>query len=77
MADMDKVPDMEMEMTDSHSPPELNDKRHGFLSRQRFVKDETVLARFGKRQQLRVRNSNHDTARAMRMLMHVHREALA
>lgn len=59
---------MEMELAESHSsppndkgptfseissPPE-NDKRPGLFNRQRTSKDESVIARFGKRQQLRV-----------------------
>ena len=75
MANMDKVPDMEMEMTNSHSPPEMEDKRHGFFSRQGFVKDETVLARFGKRQQLRVRVSVTVVIAMIDILNDVFREA--
>lgn len=57
-----------MELAESHSPlgndkgpsysetnsPPDKDKRPGFFGRQQFVKDEAVIARFGKRQQLRV-----------------------
>ena len=45
---------MELELEESASLPD----RNTVLSRQRkFDKDEAVLARFGKRQQLRVSNA--------------------
>jgi len=44
---------MDMELAESQSPPD-NDKSPGFYDRQRTIKDESVIARFGKRQQLHV-----------------------
>jgi len=41
------------EYSENDSPPDSN-KNHGLLNRQRFIKDETVIARFGKRQQFQV-----------------------
>ena len=42
---------MEIELTEHPTPPE---KDPVVTSQRRFIKDEAVLARFGKRQQLRV-----------------------
>ena len=42
---------MEIELTDRPTQPE---KGQGRTSQRRFVKDEAIIARFGKRQQLRV-----------------------
>ncbi len=44
---------MDMEFAEIPSPPD-NDKSPGFYDRQRTIKDESVIARFGKRQQLHV-----------------------
>lgn len=57
---------MDLELDQGHELPEkrpgldgsaaMPDKGPRFFSRQASVKDETILARFGKRQQLRVKS---------------------